>query len=124
MDIDKLLLGPAAKRRRHWPLRRRSEPAVKGGSNLLRLTCCGAPVSPLVAVDQPLVSELVWADTEVAIAHAAWVARRPPRWSLDRWTGERRKEWRAWRADGALLAAKAERVRARAVELGVWRPAT
>lgn len=123
MDTDKLLLGNAATRRRWWPRRRRSEPSAEVSSGLLRLTCCGAPVSPYLAVEKPLVSELVWADTEVALAHAAWVARRPTRWRLDRWTPSQRRARRAWRADGAALAAKAERVRARASELGVWRPA-
>ena len=76
----------------------------------LHLSSTDRDIAPFVALDQPLVGQLVAEDACWRFAVDAWLAAKPPRWTLGR--------RRVWKAAGQVLVEKRARLRETAAELG------
>ena len=74
-----------------------------------RLTALDRTVPADLRLCSPTVSVAVVEDAYLALTRLAWMTQRPPLW--------RRRQWQAWRAEGALLDAKRQRI-AELVALG------
>ncbi len=88
--------------------RRRALPPL---STDLRLAALDRRVAPVLGRDNPLVSALLSEDTCWQIAREDWQRRKPRPWRLE--------ERRTWRAEGAVLENKRDRLREQAAELGL-----
>lgn len=90
--------------------RKKAAPRPVSQEETLHLASTDREIAPFVALDRPLVGQLVVEDACWKFAVDAWTAQRPPRWALGR--------RRAWQAEGQSLLAKRARLRETATELG------
>jgi hypothetical protein len=88
--------------------RRKAAPPV---STDLRLAALERRVAPVLGRDNPLVASLLSEDTCWQIAREDWQRRKPRPWRFD--------DRRTWRAEGAVLEDKRDRLREQATELGI-----